>query len=89
MARKHRTPEQWQQLIAQWQDAGGNAQAFCAARDIGYASFCKWRKRLQQPDHLPGEEAQFIDLSALQQSERRWDIVLILGNGVELKLSQH
>ncbi|RUO18066.1 IS66 family insertion sequence element accessory protein TnpA [Aliidiomarina maris] len=88
MARKHRTREQWQQLIAQWQDTGGNAQAFCSKHEIGYASFCKWRKRLQQPESQPREDAQFMDVSALQQSADRWDIVLSLGHGVELKLSQ-
>ena len=88
MARKHRTREQWQQLIAQWQKTDDNAQAFCTAHDIGYASFCKWRQRLQKPEPQSSGETQFIDVSALQQPGRRWDIVLSLGNGVELKLSQ-
>ena len=41
-----RTPEQWQALIQQWQDSELSAPQFCQQHDIGYASFCNWRKRL-------------------------------------------
>lgn len=88
-----RTPEQWQALIQQWQDSGLSAPQFCQQHHIGYASFCNWRKRLTaQPDHSdqPDDAAQFLDLQSLTASSGsgHWDIVLSLGNGVELRLSQ-
>ncbi|WP_422822669.1 IS66 family insertion sequence element accessory protein TnpA, partial [Vreelandella titanicae] len=44
--RKHRTPEQWQALVDQHRDSGLSASQFCKQENIGYSSFCNWRKRL-------------------------------------------
>lgn len=91
--KKHRTPEQWQALINQQRDSGLSAVRFCEQQDIGYASFCNWRKRLsaEPVDECTGpEETGFLDLSSLMGSSSGpgWHIVLSLGNGVELRLSQ-
>ena len=88
-----RTPEQWQALIDQWQSSGQSAARFCDAQAIGYASFCNWRKRLAGDQASPtaaDRDVSFIDLSTLSSSSkaRAWNIVLSLGNGVELHLSQ-
>ena len=91
--RKHRTSEQWQTLLDQQRSSGLSAVQFCKQEGIGYASFCNWRKRLS--DNPLGQspssgEADFLDLSSLMGgSESSWNIVLSLGNGVELRLSQH
>lgn len=94
--RKHRTPEQWRALVDQQQNSGLSATQFCKQESIGYASFCNWRKRLsdQSTDDSAGSgEASFLDLSSLmntsQSSDPSWNIVLSLGNGVELRLSQN
>ncbi|WP_028301898.1 IS66 family insertion sequence element accessory protein TnpA [Oceanospirillum beijerinckii] len=90
-----RSPEQWKILIQQWQESGLSAPQFCEQNEVGYASFCNWRKRFNAHD-LPAEgfssEAQFIDLQSLTATSaddsKGWNIVLSLGNGVELRLSQ-
>lgn len=93
--RKHRTPEQWQALVNQQRDSGLSASKFCKQENIGYASFCNWRKRLSDQaagDSADSGEAGFLDLSSLMgaaQSGPGWNIVLSLGNGVELRLSQN
>lgn len=96
--RKHRTPEQWQALVDQQRDSGLSASQFCKEQNIGYASFCKWRKRLlDQPVRVSeasdSSEAGFLDLSSLMGASSStgsgWNIVLSLGNGVELRLSQN
>ena len=94
--RKHRTPEQWQALVDQQRDSGLSAPQFCKQEGIGYASFCNWRKRLSAPstgDSADSGEASFLDLSSLmgtsQASGPSWNIVLSLGNGIELRLSQN
>lgn len=96
--RKHRSAEQWQYLIDQQRDSGLSVNIFCEKHDIGYASFCKWRKRLSDQlfndNNQPrAEKADFLDLSALMRqatpSASGWNIVLSLGNGVELRLSQN
>lgn len=86
---KRRTPEQWQALVAQWRDSGQSAARFCAEHCIGYVSFCQWRKRFGEAD--AGSPApQFIDLGTLaaRTGPGAWRIVLSLGQGVELRLSQ-
>ena len=94
--RKHRTPDQWQALVNQQRDSGLSARQFCEQENIGYASFCNGRKRLSDPstnDSAGSSEASFLDLSSLmdtsQSSGPGWNIVLSLGNGVELRLSQN
>ncbi|AZM96570.1 MULTISPECIES: IS66 family insertion sequence element accessory protein TnpA [Halomonadaceae] len=94
--RKHRTPEQWQALVDQHRDSGLSASQFCKQENIGYSSFCNWRKRLSdQPtdNSTDSGEASFLDLSSLMgtspSSGLGWNIVLSLGNGVELRLSQN
>jgi putative transposase len=89
-----RTQDQWKTLVEQWQQSGQSARQFCEERNLGYASFCQWRKRLIKD--LPessrqDSDAPFIDLASLTSSSNfngGWHIVLSLGNGIELKLSQ-
>ena len=84
-----RTPAQWQSLVTQWQRSGQSAAQFCKDNTIGYASFCNWRKQLIDSSKPERQAASpFIDLSSLQSQSRQWHIVLSLGNGVELTLSQ-
>lgn len=86
---KRRTAAQWQTLIEKWQHSTLSAARFCSEHNIGYASFCQWRKKLLGPTvHQGSDAAEFLDLSALAEPSARWQIVLALGNGVELRLSQ-
>ncbi|CAO1659229.1 MULTISPECIES: hypothetical protein [Gammaproteobacteria] len=93
---KRRTPDQWQGLIDQQRHSGLSALQFCKQQGIGYASFRSWRKRLcESPvsDSTETEQSDFLDLSALMGASPScgpgWTIVLSLGNGVELRLSQN
>lgn len=89
-----RTQDQWKAVVEQWQQSGQSARQFCEEHNLGYVSFCQWRKRLAKD--LPGSSQQdsgasFIDLASLASvsgSSSGWQIVLSLGNGVELKMSQ-
>ena len=72
-----------------------SAMQFCKQDHIGSASFCNWRKRLSDQaagDSADSGEAGFLDLSSLMgaaQSGPGWNIVLRLGTGVDLRLSQN
>lgn len=94
MKRPHRPAADWQALISQWQTSGLSAPAFCEQHNIGYASFCQWRQRCRSMDGVgtpAATPATFIDLGALSAGNSgigQWHIVLSLGNGVELRLSQ-
>lgn len=102
--KKHRTPEQWQALINQHRNSGLSIEQFCQQQKLARSCFYTWRKRLSeqaiqnsnQPTMVKPsatQETNFLDLSALVNAsptaKQGWDIVLSLGNGVELRLSQN
>jgi len=89
--RIRRNPEQWQELIDTQQASGLSAMTFCKEQSLGYASFCKWKNRLSGHQDKSGsiDEKDFIDLSSLHGSDsNRWQIVLRLGDGMELQLTR-
>lgn len=89
--RAYRNAAQWQQLIDLWHTSELSIAEFCQTHQLSTMSFYKWRQRLaEQTEKAPVHQStQFIDLSAFaHQDNARWHIVLSLGNGVELTLSQ-
>lgn len=89
-----RSADQWQALLEQFAQSGLSAKRFCQEHQVGYASFCQWRRRLSNEDAAQvtysKPEAEFLDLSALGMASKEsgWQIVLSLGGGVELRLSR-
>lgn len=90
----HRSQEEWQVLINQWQQSGLPATNFCKQHHLSSASFYKWRQRFDSIDD-PGQKSpdtpssDFIDITALISTVDRqgWNIVLNLGDGLSLTLS--
>ena len=64
-----RTPDQWQALVAQWQRSGQSMTRFCEEQNIGYASFCHWRKRLADDGSATESAVSFVDLGALSSTK--------------------
>jgi hypothetical protein len=88
-----RSADHWQALVEQFEQSGLSAMQFCQEHQLGYASFCQWRRRLADEGaaQATGSKtaAEFVDLSALgAASTGGWQIVLSLGGGVELRLSR-
>ena len=104
--KKRRNRSEWEQLIQAYNVSGLSSKQFCLANDLGYASFCQWRRQLSgemttshRSDSNEAISSSFIDISGLSplrhgevdssSSSASWQIVLRLGNGVELCLNQH
>jgi putative transposase len=94
--REHRPREQWQASVDQQRASGVSVMQFCRQENIGYASFCNWRKRLSGApvaDSAASGKAGFMILSSLMSTSPSsvvgWNIMLSLGNGLELQLSQN
>ena len=90
-----RSREEWQSLIAQWQQSDLSAINFCKHHNISAASFYKWRQRLADVDGNHEQTPQtaspsFIDISSLSTAvdHSAWQIVLNLGDGLSLTLSR-
>lgn len=89
---KRRSSQQWQAIIERFDQSNLSGAQFCRDNHIAYASFCKWRHKLSRSHLLgsaPSATPDFIDLSSLSQPDSSgWHIVLKLGDGLELCLSQ-
>lgn len=81
----------WKATVAEFHHSTLSGSAFCKQKGIAYASFCKWRQKLQAETSVPDLVAPpaFIDIHSLAQGKQLpWRIVLKLDNGIELLLSQ-
>ena len=91
--RPRQTPEQIRSFVTQFHQSELSSVAFCKKHGIAYSSFYKWCKKY--PVSAPASvnrsspPTQFIDLQAMATPHHGvWNIVLKLGNGIELLLSQ-
>jgi putative transposase len=91
----------WQSRIHAWQQSGQSARQFCEKHQLAVASFYQWRHKLSV--QFPAAEVQGVGMStpfiqlptALPTAHSRvptgddaWQIVLALGNGIELRLTR-
>jgi transposase-like protein len=92
--RPRQTPEQIQSLVTQFHQSELSSTAFCKKHGLAYSSFYAWCKKYSVVksatlNRYSPPAAHFIDLQAMAtQPHGAWNIVLKLGNGVELQLSQ-
>lgn len=87
-----RSADQWQALINEQQQSPLSAPQFCKQHDLGYASFCNWRKRLST---LPANESarQAPDFLAIEPTtepseQPHWIVELQLNTDVVLRVGK-
>ena len=68
---KRRSRSEWEQLIHAYHLSGLSSKQFCLANNLGYASFCQWRRRLSSESESPdaGLASSFIDMGSLYESQ--------------------
>ena len=83
--RIHRSAEQWREILQSQLESGLSVQQFCTKHQLGYASFCNWRRKLEAS--VPQERSPLIDLSDfVAPAATAWDIELDLGAGITLRM---
>ena len=82
-----RTGDQWQTLIKEQRESGLSAPQFCKQNNIGYASFCQWRKRMAESNPPP---ASFVALEPQIQlpALSPWAVELQIGAHVVLRIAK-
>jgi hypothetical protein len=89
---KRRSRAQWQNILQQFADSGLSASQFCKQHHLRYPNFSKWRLRLSTGLSTPAANTSlpaFIEMDSIAPvGACGWHIVLKLGNGVELCLTQ-
>lgn len=91
--RIHRSPEQWQSLVDQFEQSGLSQRTFCQQNSLAYGTFARWRRRLlgsnANSDHQANPE--FIELlkGPQHRDKTAWDVELQLGESITLRLRRH
>ena len=92
--RIHRSPEQWQGLLNQYERSGLSQRAFCQQAGLSHGTFSRWRRRLLG-DRPPGPTESdstelFVELSNQPAGSPSpfpdWDVELQLSEHVFLRL---
>ena len=92
--RIHRSPEQWQALLNQYEASGLSQRAFCQQAGLSYGTFSRWRRRLlcDQPLAETASDAPelFVELASQSVGSpctfSNWDVELQLSEQVFLRL---
>lgn len=89
--RVHRSPEQWQSLVDQFERSGLSQRAFCKETGLPYGTFARWRRRLQADTAVgdAGNKQLFVELlgdKPQHNGSHAWDVELELGDGIMLRL---
>lgn len=83
--RIHRTREEWQRLIQEYEAGDQGPGEFCRDRRLSTTSFHYWRKKFREEATGDGPAGPLIELPALPASPE-WRVELALGDGVVLRL---
>lgn len=89
--RIRRDQDEWQDIIARFEQSGQTRDQFCTEHNLGFSTFSRWRHQLRRAgvSVSPGNsEASFIELEspAASNLSQVWDVELELGAGVVLRL---
>jgi putative transposase len=89
--RIRRSREEWQALVARFQDSGQTPEQFCAELGIGQSTLRRWCSRLQErPPEVVTQAPVFVPLTSEERrhavSAQSWEVELQLDTGVVLRL---
>jgi len=88
---KHRSADQWKNLIDDQRNSGLSAPRYCQKHDLGYASFCQWRKKLCATATSPTEQLPaFVEVEAQVglSANPHWVVELQLGSDTVLRIGK-
>ena len=82
--RQRRSRAEWGEIIDRFHAGHATAAAFCLAERINPVTFAQWRKKLQG---IAEPAPRFIEVKPpTAATSRRWDLELMLGDGVVLRV---
>ena len=98
--RTHRTPQQWQRLITEFEAGHQGPEEFCRNRQLSSTTFYKWRKKFRDGEPAVGNGSagplvDFMELPPVSPKaapERApagdgdWRVELDLGGGMVLRV---
>lgn len=87
-----RSATQWQALVEEQERSALSAPQFCKEKDLGYASFCQWRKRLSHSTvtEVIAELPPFlaVDPPTEKRDSPQWVVELQLSPDIVLRIDR-
>ncbi len=80
----------WKKLVLEWKESGLSQTAFCVQKNIKYANFIHWRRRLKSREQKSASAPALVPVSLRPagdaSSEQTPIIRITLGNGRRIDL---
>lgn len=87
-----RSPEQWQQIMDDYERNDENQADYCKRHALSPSTFHGWRARVTKTDAIKptSKTTDFIELASPSQAaiQSYWDLELHLGAGVVLRINR-
>ena len=93
---QRRTPQQWAELVEDYEASGQSQRAFCAARGVGQSSLRYWKRRLEKRS---GEAplavtrgARLVPVSLIEEHAplaASSGVSILTGGGVRIEVKRH
>jgi len=87
-----KTKEEWKRLVADAEKSSLPAATYCEQHRLSYQSFMKWRSTFRSEEN--SSKKQFLEItpnnikSSPSPCSQSWDIELVLGDDVVLRIRQ-
>ena len=80
----------WEKLVLEWKESGLSQTAFCVQKNIKYANFVRWRRRLKTREQKSSSAPALLPISirpAGDAPSRQTPIIrIMLGDGKRIDL---
>jgi len=93
---ERRTPEQWAEVVRDYEASGQSQRAFCAAHEIGQSTLRYWRRRLEKrPEEAPiavAEEARLVPVDLIEEHAplaAGSGVTILTEAGVRIEVKRH
>jgi transposase-like protein len=91
---ERRTPEQWGELVQDYEASGQSQRAFCAERGIGQSSLRYWKRRLEQksgPEGAPiAQGPRLVPVKLVEDASVPADsgLAVVMPGGVRVEIAR-
>ena len=91
---ERRTPQQWEELVRDYEASGQSQRAFCAARGIGQSSLRYWKRRLEQGSGAEGapiaQGPRLVPVKLVEDASASADsgLAVVMPGGVRVEIAR-
>ena len=76
----------WREVLGKFASSGMSVRAFCKQEQLSESQFYAWRRTIEERDQSTGRPPAFVPAVISGEAVRVEELVLKLGDGLELQL---